>query len=139
MIPVRQVTRWLSGSTTKLLKDDQQQLTALCARIPELSRAYPIAQSFRNLLLEHNPDQLDAWIQSAFAADVPEMRSFAEGISKDKAAVRSAAALLWSSGQVEGQVNRLKFIKRSMYGRGKLDLLRKRVLYKPPPPNFFIE
>ena len=65
---------------------------------------YPIAQSFRNLLLEHNPDQLDAWIQSAFAADVPEMRSFAEGISKDKAAVRSAAALLWSSGQVEGQV-----------------------------------
>jgi len=49
----------------------------------------------------------------------------------DKAAVSMAFTSAWSSGQVEGQVNRLKLIKRSMYGRGKLDLLRKRVLYKP--------
>jgi transposase len=57
------------------------------------------------------------------------MKSFANGIKRDKAPVVAALEHEWSNGQVEGQVNRLKTIKRQMYGRGKLDLLRARVLH----------
>ena len=59
-------------------------------------------------------------------------RNFALGIQQDYAAVRAALETPWSNGQTEGQVNRLKFIKRQMYGRAKLDLLRLRVLYRSP-------
>jgi transposase len=60
---------------------------------------------------------------------LPEFTSFANGISEDIQAIKAALEYEWSQGQVEGQVNRLKLLKRQMYGRGKLDLLRARVLY----------
>jgi transposase len=59
---------------------------------------------------------------------VTEIRSFATGIRQDEAAVRAALAHEWSNGQVEGQINKLKLIKRQMYGRAKLDLLKARLL-----------
>ena len=60
-----------------------------------------------------------------------EVVSFAAKLRQDLAAVEAAVTSPWSQGQVEGQVNRLKFVKRSMYGRAKFDLLRQRVLYRP--------
>jgi len=60
---------------------------------------------------------------------VPEMRRFAAGIRQDYAAVAAALQYAWSNGQVEGQINRLKLIKRQMYGRAKLDVLKARLLY----------
>jgi transposase len=57
-----------------------------------------------------------------------ELRAFGDSLQRDEAAVRAALRLEWSNGQVEGQVNRLKLIKRQMFGRAKFDLLRKRVL-----------
>ena len=60
---------------------------------------------------------------------LPALRSFAAGIQRDYDAVKAAASLGWSNGPVEGQVNRLKFIKRQMFGRANFDLLRRRVLY----------
>ena len=56
------------------------------------------------------------------------MKSFANGLERDQAAVEAAIKLLWSNAQVEGQVHRLKLLKRQMYGRAKFDLLRARVL-----------
>jgi transposase len=56
------------------------------------------------------------------------MRSFADGLRQDEAAVRAALELPWSNGQTEGQITRLKLVKRRMFGRAKLDLLRARVL-----------
>ena len=60
---------------------------------------------------------------------MPTLRSFAAGIRRDYDAVKAAASTAWSNGPVEGQVNRLKFIKRQMFGRANFDLLRRRVLY----------
>ena len=60
-------------------------------------------------------------------SEIPELAGFAEGIRRDGAAVRAAIALPWSQGQVEEQVNRLKLLKRQMYGRAKLDPLHRRV------------
>ena len=62
------------------------------------------------------------------SSSLSEPRTFAKGVRQDEAAIRAAVTLSWSSGQVEGQVNRLKLIKRSMYGRASFGLLRQRVL-----------
>ena len=70
----------------------------------------------------------DAWLTRATASDIPEIQGFVTGLERDKAAVVAALSSSYSNGQVEGQVNRLKLIKRSMYGRAKFDLLRQRVL-----------
>ena len=72
---------------------------------------------------------LSAWLDRANASDLSEIRSFAAGIQRDRAAVDAALTSPWSNGQTEGQVNRLKALKRQMYGRAKLDLLEKRFLY----------
>ena len=71
---------------------------------------------------------MGAWLQDALNADVPELTSFVRGLVRDKDAVVAACSREWSKGQVEGQINRLKLLKRQMYGRAKFDLLRVRVL-----------
>jgi len=80
------------------------------------------------LLHERQPEHLDPWLERADASGGRELAAFAEGIRRDYAAVHAACELIWSQGQTEGQVNRLKALKRQMYGRAKLDLLRIRLL-----------
>jgi transposase len=81
------------------------------------------------MIREQSGHQLDAWLSSAEASHLPEFHSFAKGIQQDKAAVLAGLTLPWSNGPLEGHVNRLKLLKRSMYGRAKLPLLRARVLH----------
>lgn len=69
-------------------------------------------------------------MQEAERSGLPEFRTFLTKLRQDVAAVQAAVTSPWSQGQVEGQVNRLKFVKRSMYGRGTFELLRQRVLYE---------
>jgi transposase len=76
-------------------------------------------------------DRLDAWLERADTSGVRELAAFAEGLRRDYQAIRAACALPWSQGQTEGQVHRLKLLKRQMYGRAKLDLLRQRLLGPP--------
>ena len=71
----------------------------------------------------------DRWLSQVRVCEVIELRRFAAGLEADLSAVRAAFHSQWSSGQVEGQINRLKYLKRQMYGRAKLDLLRIRVLH----------
>lgn len=73
--------------------------------------------------------RLRQWITDAQRGGVEEFVTFANGLTADLQAVRAALEYEWSKGQVEGQVHRLKLVKRQMYGRGKLNLLRARVLY----------
>ena len=121
--------QWLSGQRTNLSTQTKAQYECLCDHVPMFAHANRICTAFRSLLFGRRPDDLQAWIHDALNTGVPALRLFANNILKDFDAVRAAAAHHWSSGQVEGQINRLKLIKRSMYGRGKLDLLRKRMLY----------
>lgn len=72
---------------------------------------------------------MDEWFTAVEGSSVVEFKNFAKGIRRDEAAVRAAMKTEWSNGQVEGQVNRLKLLKRQMYGRANFDLLRARVLY----------
>jgi len=103
---------------------------ALFASCDELKTASDLAHEFVAMVAQRRVEDLDAWISLAGEASVPgDLRGFAVGLTKDIAAVRAALTLPWSNGQVEGQINRLKLVKRQMYGRAKFDLLRLRFLY----------
>jgi len=71
---------------------------------------------------------LDGWIDQTNTTKITALKSFTHGLIQDLEAIKAALSLEWSNGQTEGQVNRLKTIKRQMYGRANFDLLRKRVL-----------
>jgi hypothetical protein len=80
-------------------------------------------------------ERLDTWIAKVEGDELPQLRSFAAGIKRDLAAVVNGLMLPYSSGAVEGTVNRIKMLKRQMYGRAKFDLLRKRVLLAAGQPS----
>lgn len=83
------------------------------------------------MIRERHQDWLDDWMQKASKSALPEFRNFARSIKSDKDAVEAALTYHWSNGPTEGHVNRLKVIKRQMYGRANFDLLRQRVLHPP--------
>ena len=80
------------------------------------------------MLCHRHGEHLEAWATQAENGPVSELRGFAKGLRKDWAAVTAGLTVSYSSGPVEGHVNRIKMIKRQMYGRANPDLLRKRVL-----------
>jgi transposase len=111
------------------LTDEEKPVVELLRRLsPEVARSQELALSFIELVKERRTDDLRRWLIEAGRSGVAEFRSFANGITSDFQAVRAALEYEWSNGQTEGQVHRLKLIKRAMYGRGNLDLLRARVL-----------
>jgi transposase len=93
--------------------------------------AYGPVQRFMIMVREPGYDRLDDLLAQATSSKVNEGRTFANGLRIDYAAVKAALQTEWSNGQTEGQVNKLKLLKRSMYGRAKLDLLRARLLGAP--------
>ena len=101
----------------------------LWQRCPEFKIAAEMAQEFAQMAHDRKAELLDGWIARTHGSEVPhELRIFADGLKRDFEAVKAALSLEWSNGQVEGQINRLKMIKRQMYGRAGFDLLRQRVL-----------
>ena len=94
----------------------------------DVARSYNFAQAFLRIIRQRLSKALDPWLEAVLTYRVPGLYHFARGLKKDLAAVRAALSLPWSNGQVEGQINRLKLIKRQMYGRANFDLLRLRVL-----------
>jgi len=123
---------WLVLSRPETLQaEDLQLIDQVRAVHPDVELAIDLAQSFATLVRQHLQEPFDPWLERAKASPLPSFRSFAAGIRRDYAAVRAAITLTWSNGQTEGQVNRLKFLKRQMYGRAKFDLLRMRVLLFP--------
>ena len=109
-------------------KETQDYLRALYKRCPEANRASQLARKFKEMTDKLRKKRLDTWIAKALESDIPALKNFAKGLQQDYDAVKAAVSLKWSNGQVEGQVNRLKNIKRQMYGRASFDLLRKRVI-----------
>ena len=120
----------LLGERDELNDRRRVLIEALFRRCPEVATASSLAHEFVSMLRQRRGERLDDWIQCTWDRSTPrELRMFATGLKSDYAAVKAALTTNWSNGQVEGQVNRLKLIKRQMYGRAKFDLLRKRVLH----------
>ena len=108
--------------------DDAQQLAQIRAQSAELTEAIDLAEDFTTLVRQRQPAQLDPWLKRATSSTLDALRRFATGLSEDYAAVKAGVTLPWSSGPVEGHINRLKMLKRQMFGRAKLDLLSRRFL-----------
>ena len=102
-------------------------LSSTCQQ-PELSGAIALAQEFIAIVRQRLPENLDCWLKQARSSAIKAFQSFAEGIKKDYDAVQAGLILEVSNGQVEGKINRLKMLKRQMYGRAGLDILARRFI-----------
>jgi len=112
----------------RLDPDDRAALANIRAACPHLDTRARHVQRIAEILTRRHGDHLHTWIAAVNADDQPDLQSFTADLRRDHDAVRNGLALPHNSGAVEGHVNRIKMIKRQMYGRANLDLLRKRVL-----------
>jgi len=131
-VPARPSARQLSFEWVRRAENrkpaEQARLTAIRAQSDELAAALDLADGFADLIRKRSGATLGEWLTRGEASSDPDLRRFAEGIRRDEAAVQAAVTERWSNGPVEGHVNRLKTIKRQMYGRAGFVLLRARVL-----------
>ena len=125
---VRDVTNWLTRRPDSLTEHEKPRLTAILDRCPELQTASDQVREFAGMLTNRTGQDLPRWIAGASDAGLPGISSFAKGLKQDLDAVTNGLTMPWSSGPVEGRVNHIKMIKRQMFGRAGLPLLRKRVL-----------
>ena len=112
----------------KLKEPEQEVIERLIELSPEIKKAAKLTSNFYQLMKERKCGQLSAWMEEAQNSKIPELRAFVRGIENDRPVIEAAMSHEWSNGQVEGQVHRLKFLKRQMYGRAKIDLLRAKIL-----------
>jgi transposase len=127
----RRATWLVLRRETKRTDTETQQLTALRAQQAEVAEAMDLAQDFATLVRQRQPTQLDPWLQRATTSAVDAVRRFATGLYEDYEAVKAGVTLPWNSGPVEGHINRLKMLKRQMFGRARLDLLSRRFVLAP--------
>ena len=127
----RALTCLLTWPALRLGPEDSSFLALLSQRSPLIAGVYPLIQELRSLLGTPSSAHamgLHAWLEKALLCEVQELKVLAKGLARDINAVIAGVTLLWSNGQTQGQVNRLKMIKRQGYGRAGFDLLRRRVL-----------
>ncbi|MFD5067648.1 ISL3 family transposase [Streptomyces sp. NPDC058369] len=125
---VREVTSWIMTHPEHLRDENTDKLRRLRERDPDLDRLTGHVRSFAVMMTAHHGDRLEDWITGAEQDCLVPLASFAHNLRRDFDAVRNGPSLPHSSGAVEGNINRLKMLKRQMFGRAGLDLLRKRVL-----------
>ncbi|MEU3837770.1 ISL3 family transposase [Streptomyces microflavus] len=125
----RAVTRWILSHPDALTEDDRLHLKAALANCPELATLTEHVRSFAHMVTHLQGDHLKQWIESARATtDLTSLSRFAQHLERDLDAVTAGLTQPWNSGVVEGHVNRIKMLKRQMFGRAGFALLRKRVL-----------
>ena len=121
----RTIARLMTVGRDTLSKAETITVAVVEAGVPTLVEAREIVAEFHGMIRRRAAAELSSWIERARASLIA---SFARGVTNDEAAVRAAIILPWSNGQTEGQITRLKLVRRQMYGRGKLDLLQARLI-----------
>ncbi len=122
--------RWLlARSPEDLTQEEQAKRTRLLAVSEEVQRVHALLQAFQEMVRQRQPEHLRPWMREATQSGIPELKSFVAGIERDYDAVKAALCLPWSQGITEGKVNKLKTLKRVMYGRAGFPLLRQRLLH----------
>jgi transposase len=124
----RRATWLLLREADKLEAEERAFVEHLVETSPEIAEARLLAQEFNRILKQRDQEAFPSWMERASQSRIPEMKSLATGLERDRAAVIAALTYQWSNGPTEGHINRLKTLKRAMYGRAKLDLLKIRTL-----------
>ncbi|MGW2101545.1 ISL3 family transposase [Streptomyces olivaceoviridis] len=122
------VTRWILSRPETLTEIEQLPLKAVLANCPELDALTGHVRSFAQMLTERQGERLPQWLDAVRQDDLSSLHTLVAGIDRDRDAVIAGLTLPWNSGVVEGHVNRIKMLKRQMFGRSGFSLLRKRVL-----------
>lgn len=130
-LPVRKVTSWIMTDPEHLKTKDAQSLGTVLAGTADLERLTAHVRAFAVMMTTRRGVDLDAWIVRVENDTLAPLTAFARHLRHDLDAVRNGLSLPYSSGAVEGTINRLKMLKRQMFGRAGLDLLRKRLIHKP--------
>jgi transposase len=121
---------WLFMRRLEQLDEIQREdLAAFRLAHASLNTTYQLVQDFLQMMRDREGERLDAWLTQVQESGLAELQSFAQGVEQDKAAVQAGLTLPINNGQVEGQVTKIKLIKRMMYGRAEFPLLRQRVLH----------
>jgi transposase len=128
-LPVSRQLVWLFLKHTKQLEADELQLRDRLLRHPVVATARQLAHDFQRLVRKRQSKSFNRWLEVCKRSKIPELANLAAGLRQDYSAVKAALTLEWSNGQTEGQVNRLKLLKRQMYGRAGFDLLRLNFLH----------
>ncbi|WP_166512485.1 ISL3 family transposase [Desulfallas thermosapovorans] len=128
-IAPRRLQYWFLKPLQDLPRSATNLLTQVLGGIPELQRGYTLVHQFHTMVRHRAGRALPAWLKAVHDSGILELKRFADSINKDYSAVYAGLTEPWSQGPVEGINNRLKLIKRMMYGRAKFDLLRKRVIH----------
>jgi transposase len=126
---VREVTSWILRRPDSLTLDEQARLQQVLTQCPQLDAAATHVAAFAEMMCGRHGDRLDDWLTAVEADTLVPLQRFASGLRRDYDAVRAGLTLEHSSGRVEGTVNKIKMIKRQMFGRANFDLLRTRVLH----------
>ena len=127
----RRATWLVLRRETKRTDAEAQQRTQLRAQHAEVAEAVDLAEDFATLVRQRQPEALDPWLQRATTSTLEALQRFAKGLYEDYEAVKAGVTLPWSTGPVEGHINRLKMLKRQMFGRARLDLLSRRFVGTP--------
>ena len=121
---------WLLARPYENLKaDERRDLQEVCQASQELAALHPLAQSFGQIVRKREGHRLQGWMKQVEASSFRDVKRFVQGLQRDKEEVLAGLTLVYSNGQVEGQINKLKLLKRTMYGRAGFPLLRQRVLH----------
>jgi transposase len=124
----RRATWLVLRPSARSTEQDHHRLAQLPQQSPELAEAVALAQDFAGLVRQRQPARLEPWLRRAATSALLPFWRFAKGLQAEMAAVQAAVSLPWSQGPIEGWSNRLKMLKRQMYGRARLDLRARRVL-----------
>jgi transposase len=127
-LTARQLSSLVVRRPEKRTPDEQAHVVQRGQRDPPMAQITPLTEVFAQMMRHRTPATLQPWLQTVLASGLPDLTRFATGLQHD-AAVHAAFEFPYSNGQTEGHVTRLKLLKRQMYGRAKLDLLRQRVLH----------
>jgi transposase len=121
---------WLIVRSPEALPEQEQaQLEALKQGSAPFAHLYRLVQSFGEMVWRRQGQRLETWQSEVYASDFPELKCFAKGLDRDKAAVVAGLTERYSNGMVEGFVNKVKMVKRVMFGKAGFPLLRQRVLH----------
>lgn len=128
-VPSIRSLSWSLFLGKKRLKEAKSnQLNLILQAIPKLASGYALVQKFTGLMAQRSDSGLSEWLDEVEASEIEPLKSFGRGVKRDEEAVRAGLKLRWNQGPVEGSVNKLKLVKRSMFGRASFELLRTRIL-----------